>query len=170
MGNTHTNHPRMPNYAVAAVVVLAAVAASHTAPPPHMSFTNAINGFKLFNITLGAPGSCSCEAPRCQSGDPLQPNEMRKYGPAPGCDYFAVGGGITSTADGRVCNTFRADFKSCAVYPGSTDGACSRLIAPACSIIGTATTLHAAVDLDCDTEPWEDCTAKSKCCGSNDCR
>ena len=154
------------------------ITASHSvngadAPPPSISIRNGISGDDLFNVTLGAPGSCSCESPKCEQGPQgtlIRNGESRGYAAASGCDYFAVGGGITSKADGEICNTWRADYKSCAVYPGSTSGSCGRLVSPACTLAGTTTTLHATIDRKCDVLQWRDCNATSVCCGHNTCK
>lgn len=166
------------NMLLEAVGVMLAAAAPNlgatftNAPPPGVTITNAIDGDDLYNVTLGAPGSCSCEQPRCESGSRgtrLMNGGSLSYGPAGGCDYYAVGGGITSSSDGQVCNTWRADYKSCAVYPGSTSGDCARVVA-SCSRAGTTTTLHATIDRKCDTLPWKTCNDTSACCGVNECR
>jgi hypothetical protein len=142
-------------------------------PPPGIHLTNGVDGDDLFNVTTGAPGSCSCESPKCEEGvgGMVVPyGETRAYGPAGGCNYYAIGGGITSKRDGYVCNTWRADYKSCAVYPGSTAGDCGRLITPTCTMAGTATTIKAGVDRKCNTLQWKSCNSTSICCGSNECK
>ena len=59
----------------AAAVLIAALAifsspahAEKPGVPVTLSGYSAIDGDDLFNVTVGAPGSCSCESPRCQDG------------------------------------------------------------------------------------------------------
>ena len=137
---------------------------------PAIKLTDAIDGDDLFRVTLGTPGSCSCEAPTC-GGAQMFHGDSRAFHGGSGCtDYYNIGGGITAQQDGEICHTFRADYKSCAVYPGSVNGNCSRLVNASCVMSGTATTIVANVDRTCDTLPWRDCNnATSRCCGSNVC-
>uniref|UniRef100_A0A7S0Q996 Uncharacterized protein n=1 Tax=Coccolithus braarudii TaxID=221442 RepID=A0A7S0Q996_9EUKA len=141
-----------------------------TAPP--LTITNGIDGDVFFNITVGTPGTCTCEAPACVSGgaigETLLKGQSKGFHAAANCYYYAVGGGIVAK-DGRTCRTWRADFNSCAVYGGHTDGECSRISGEDCHVSGTASTLIATIDSTCDTIPYAQCTASSKCCGANVC-
>merc|ERR1712137_1009940 len=115
----------------------------------------------MYKVSVGDPGVCSCESPKC-AGSKLMYNHVENFKPAGGCYYYAVGGGITA-GDGHMCNTWRADYKSCAVFPGSTDGNCSRLYDLQCSMQGTATTITGKVDRNCTILPYEDCHAGDIC-------
>ena len=169
------------------------------AAPPAISITNAIAGDDLFNVTVD---DCLCENPRCASSDgaqtPLLEGETRVYraGHRAGsrCNYYRIGGSIRASNDGTVCYTFRADYKSCTLYPGEPfvssftssagAGACSRLNGATCTMrrsnvpagqwfeYKTVTTLVASVDRDCNTLPWQPCSGPaghgSRCCGAVD--
>ena len=70
---------------------------------------------------------------------------------------------------------WRADFKSCDVYPGSTDRECGRIVSATCTFtnaVGIPTvTLHAVVDIKCDSYHYENCQANvSNCCGGFKCQ
>ena len=140
-------------------------------PAPTMSITNMIDPF--FNVTIGAPGSCSCQVPQRCDGHQIGQNATETYSGATGCDYYAIGGGIDAVtrtgAAGVPCHTWRADYKSCAVYPGSTDEECGRIVNATCSRSGTAVTLHAVIDKQCTTYHYQECDAKSICCGGFTC-
>ena len=78
-----------------------------SAAPP-LTITNAIDGDAVFNITVGTPGTCTCEAPACVSGgaigETLLKGQSKGFHAAANCDYYAVGGGIVAK-DGRTCRT-----------------------------------------------------------------
>jgi len=143
-------------------------------PPPAMAIVSGLdaNATGLFNLTIGAPGSCSCQLPKACDGHTL--NGTEQYHGDTGCDYYAIGGGISTIrpdgALGTPCHTWRADYKSCDVYPGSTDGSCGRIISATCSFQpGTVptSTIHMELDMTCDTFHYENCDDSSKCCGSD---
>ena len=147
------------------VVVFSAFAGG---PPPAMKISNAADIVERINVTVGSPGSCSCERPSCPNVA-LDVGQTLGFGPDSGCGYYAIGGGLVAR-DGHLCHTWRADFKSCNVYAGSTDGDCARLTAtPTCTMSGTTATINATIDRKCDTFPWADCNATSVCCGANEC-
>ena len=107
--------------------------------PPPLTVVNGINADDLYNITTGDPGTCQCESPKCGApgaGTRIMHGESKKFGPAGGCYYFALGGGIKASGDGMICRTWRADSKGCNIYPGSTDGNCSRILTTPCSVAG----------------------------------
>ena len=146
-------------------------------PPLPMAIVNGLgaNAAGLFNLTIGRPGSCSCQLPKACDGHTLHGKES--YHADVGCDYYAIGGGISTVRDdgklGTTCGTWRADYKSCDVYPGSTDDACGRILAANCSFVPGAvptTIIHVTVDMTCDTFHYKDCNATSKCCGGFACQ
>ena len=146
---------------------------SPVAAAPPLTVTNSIDGDVFFNVTTGTPGTCTCESPACQGGGAtghrLMKGDSQSFKAAPTCQYYAVGGGIVAK-DGRTCHTWRADFNSCGVYDGHTDGECARISNATCHVIGTATTLLATVDSKCDALPYAQCQlGTSKCCGPNVC-
>ena len=99
--------------------------------PPPLTVVNGIDADDLYNITTGDPGTCQCESPKCGApgaGTRIMHGESKKFGPAGGCYYFALGGGIKASGDGMICRTWRADRKGCNLDPGSTDGNCSRIL------------------------------------------
>ena len=103
---------------IAALVSVAAL----SGPPPEMSVTNLVDVF--FNVTLGAPGSCSCQVPKDCDGHQLHVNTTVRYNGATGCDYYAVGGGIDAMGDsagsaGTPCRTWRADVHQLRSKPTS---------------------------------------------------
>ena len=105
--------------------------------PPPLTVVNGIDADDLYNITTGDPGTCQCESPKCGApgaGTRIMHGESKKFGPAGGCYYFALGGGIKASGDGMICRTWRADSKGCNIYPGSTDGNCSRILTTPCSV------------------------------------
>ena len=131
--------------------------------PPGMSIQHLINADDMYKVSLGDPGVCSCETPKCV-GAQLPFKHAVPYRPGPGCYYYAVGGGITAIAGGHnLCHTWRADYKSCAVFPGSTDGNCSRLTDVKCSMTGTRATITGKVDRNCTKLPYEDCGTGDTC-------
>ena len=163
----------------AASATLCLLAATMADPPPPMMIVNALdaNATSILNLTLGAPGSCSCQIPKsCNGHTIVGPEEF--HGDT-GCDYYAIGGGISTRLPsgdlGTTCNTWRADFKSCDVYPGSTDRECGRIVSATCTFtnaVGIPTvTLHAVVDMKCDSYHYENCQANvSNCCGGFKCQ
>ena len=65
--------------------------------PPPLTVVNGIDADDLYNITTGDPGTCQCESPKCGApgaGTRIMHGESKKFGPAGGCYYFALGGGI----------------------------------------------------------------------------
>jgi len=142
-------------------------------PPPTpakpMAVVNGIIGFpgaELFNVTIGAPGSCDCMSHGC---DGHTINGTEHYHGDQGCYYYAVGGGIIDGVHGTPCHTWRADYKSCDVYPGSTEGPCGRIVNASCTVDTTTTTITASIDMKCDTYNYEVCVASSLCCGGFKC-
>jgi hypothetical protein len=107
-------------------------------------------------VTTGTPGTCTCEQPQCKgggaTGEKLPNGASKSFSAAATCDYYAVGGGIVAQ-DGRTCHTWRADYSTCGVYDGHTDGDCARISGATCHVSGTTTTLTAAIDTTCDTLP-----------------
>ena len=147
-------------------------------PPPIMAVANGFdaNASAILNLTIGKPGSCSCQVPKDCDGHTL--TGTATYRGDVGCDYYAVGGGISTILPtgelGTPCHTWRADYKSCDVYPGSTDQECGRIVSATCTFKPGATpttTLHAVVDMTCDTYHYHDCkVGHSKCCGTFKCQ
>jgi len=139
---------------------------------PPLTVLNGIDGDTFFNVTTGTPGTCTCELPQCKGGGAtgfrLLKGQSQSFHAAPNCYYYAVGGGIVAK-DGRTCRTWRADFNSCGVYGGHTDGECSRISGETCHTSGTTTTLVATIDSKCDTIPYAPCNSTSLCCGPNMC-
>ena len=141
--------------------------------PPPLTVVNAIDADDLYNITTGDPGTCQCESPKCGApgaGTRIMHGESKKFGPAGGCYYFALGGGIKASGDGMICRTWRADSKGCNIYPGSTDGNCSRILTTPCSVAGGVVTLNATIDRACTTLPYKTCTDSDICCGGSTCQ
>lgn len=157
------------------------------AAPPAISITNAIPGDDLFSVTVD---DCLCANPECTTTSILLENETQNYRAGARCNYYRIGGKISAKADGTLCYTFRADYKTCTVYPAdpflssftSSPGAsaCSRLNGATCTMgrstepagqwfeYKTNTTLRASVDRECDVLPWQPCTVDSQCCGAVD--
>ena len=157
------------------------------AAPPALSITNGIAG-DLFNVTVGGPTMCMCESPACiEGGAQLLGSDVQTFRARERCNSYSIGGTITSSEDGAVCYTFRADYKSCVVYPSDayTSGfttagaaACSRLIGASCTLSRSVApggqwkeypvlvTLTGSVDTVCNTLPWQSCDteAGSVCC------
>ena len=137
-------------------MLLAAVLTLSQIPPP-LTVINAIDADDLYITSTGDPGTCQCESPKCGApgaGTRLKHGDSKKFGPAGGCYYFAIGGGIKASGDGMICRTWRADHKGCNVYPGSTDGNCSRILSVPCSVSGNSVTLNATVDRACTSLPY----------------
>ena len=139
--------------------------------PPALRVENAIDGDALFNVSMGTPGSCSCESPACNvnpaTGTRLMMGDVKQYAPD-GCEYYSIGGGIAVSATGNPCAIFRADNAGCTFNPASPTGECSRVANISCDFSGTSITLHAAIDMTCDTLPYGGCDpASSKCCGAD---
>ena len=57
-------------------------------PPPDMSVTNGVD--PLFNVTLGAPGSCSCQVPSDCDGHALPSGATAHYSAASGCEHATI--------------------------------------------------------------------------------
>ena len=152
-------HRRMA--ALAHVVPLLSLCAADSTP---ISVTNMYDD-DLFRFSFGAPGHCVGEQPRCGSVGVLNKSATQTFVLAPGANYLSVGGGVKTIRDGSVCHTWLSDDHFCSVYPGSVEGECSRLSNAACSKRGSTYVLSATIDRTCDTLPYEDCTAASRCCG-----
>ena len=164
--------------------------------PPGIAITSSINADDLFSITLGnAPNTCMCQEPACdfyRTNGELRHGEVQDYGSntTARCNFYSISGAITAVSGGTTCYTFRADYKSCTVYPADAflssfttspgAGECSRLNGASCTMrrsnelagqwydYKTLTTLTASVDRTCDTLPWQPCTESSHCCGAVD--
>ena len=83
--------------------------------PPPLTVVNGIDGDDLYNITTGDPGTCQCESPKCGApgaGTRIMHGDSKKFGPAGGCYYFALGGGIKASGDGARCRDAQRDDRS----------------------------------------------------------
>jgi hypothetical protein len=176
-------------YTLLAAAALAQTWREDLAAPPAISVTNAIDGNAFFNITIGQPASaCMCESPSC-SGQLLLKGDIQTFRAAQRCNYYTVGGGITTKESGTLCYTFRLDYKGCQVYPSdafvssfsssAAAGECARLNGATCTMrrsveaagqwmeYPVVTTLTGDVDRSCNTLPWKTCVDSSSiCCGS----
>lgn len=112
------------------------------AAPPALTVRNEIDAEGYFNVTMSGGAECMCEEPAC-AGNQLEFNDFATFRAKERCNSYAVGGSITTHGDGTVCYTFRADYKSCVVYPSDayTSGfttagaaACSRLVGASCKL------------------------------------
>ena len=86
------------------------------AAPPALTVRNEIDAEGYFNVTMSGGAECMCEEPAC-AGNQLEFNDFATFRAKERCNSYAVGGSITTHGDGTVCYTFRADYKSCVVYP-----------------------------------------------------
>ena len=165
---THAS-PSSPPQLSMALVCLAAIPLANSQP---MVVVNKYDD-DLFRFSFGDPGHCVGEAPKCGDVDVIKKNVSQRFVLAPGADYLSVGGGIKTTKDGSVCQTWLSDNNFCAAYDGSVDGDCARLSNAICTRVGSnpiTYELSATIDRYCDTLPYADCTlGTSKCCGTNAC-
>ena len=159
----------LPVHTGMAAFVLCLASATRAYLPPPLTVVNAIDGDDLFNVTMGTPGSCSCEQPSCNlspaTGTRLMTGDAATYAPN-GCEYYSIGGGISS-ATGNPCGIFRADNAGCTFNPGSPTGECARVANTSCTAEGTTLTLRAIIDRTCDVLPYAGCDPNtSRCCGA----
>ena len=61
-----------------------ALAVATIGPAPPTSITSSIDTKGFLNVTVGSPGACSCESPKCD-GSHLTRGEVKTYSGAPGC-------------------------------------------------------------------------------------
>ena len=123
----------------------------------------------FFRFSFGDPGHCVGEWPLCGDVGAIKRGVAQTFTLNAGANYLSVGGGVKTAKDGSVCHTWLSDDSFCAVYPGSTEGDCSRLSGANCTKLAASPikyALEVTVDRDCDTLPYEDCTATSRCCGA----